>query len=468
MRFLRELWHDREGAFAPIASLIMVGLLGFAALAIDMGYNYYNRNKLQVAADSSALAGASQLQSLVEDGDSQPIIDEARAYAENNMPAAQYGTVLAAADIVPGNWDPDTRTFTATVSDPSDYNAVQTTTRREDTVGNPVPAFLGGIFGFDNYDIVTSAIATEAQNGNMTPSGCLMATSETEEEAFHIFGTADISTTDCNIEVASEAECAFYANGNPTITTITDPDGDAPQINIAGTYCEKGSVGIDTSGVNEDANVGEDPYEDVDPCDGWALCQQARDPNYCDNAEPAYINASFEGDGSPPSGVYCGGITFTGNGTANFDGDYIIKEGALDIGGNITVDGSSGVGFYLMGTGSVINFKGESDLTLVAQSSGSPLDGFIFYEEDKDPKESHTLRGTTGGGYDGLLYFDGDVEFKGTADSLLTTYVSDCTVLIANTIYFNGTTGLTADSTCEGAGPTLPPGAPILVYRLVN
>lgn len=463
MQFWRELWDDRDGAFAPIAALVMVGLLGFGALAIDMGYNYYNRNKLQVAADSAALAGASQLS---EYPDTTLIVSEAQTYAQNNMSAAQYGTVLASTDIVAGNWDPDTRTFTPAL-DP--VNAVQTTTRREDTVGNPVPAFLGGILGFNDYDIVTSAIATQAQNGNLIPSGCLMATSETEEEAFHIFGTADISTTDCSIEVASDADCAFYANGNPTITTITDPDGDAPEINIGGTYCETGAVGIDTSGVNENADTGEDPYEDVDPCDGWSLCQQARDPNYCDNADPAFINASFTGDGSPPSGVYCGGITFTGNGTANFNGDYIIKEGALDIGGNIAVDGSAGVGFYLMGTGSVVNFKGESDMTLVAQSGGiSALDGFIFYEEDKSPQETHTLRGTSGGGYDGLLYFDGDVEFKGTADGFLTTYTSDCTVLIADTIYFNGTTGLVADSTCSGSGPTLPPGAPILVYRLVD
>ncbi|MEO3429574.1 TadG family pilus assembly protein [Pelagibius sp. CAU 1746] len=463
MRFLLQIWDDRDGAFAPVAALVMVGLLAFGALAIDMGYNYYNRNKLQVAADASALAGASQLS---EYPDTTPIVSEAQTYAQNNMPVARYGTVLASADVIAGNWDPDTRTFTPAL-DP--VNAVRTTTRREDSVGNPVPAFLGGILGFDTYNVVTSAIATEAQNGNMTPAGCLMATNETEEEAFHIFGTADIATTDCSIEVASDAPCAFYANGNPTITTITDPDGDVPEINVAGTYCEKGSVGIDTSGVQENANTGEDPYEDVDPCDGWALCEAARDPTYCDTADPAFVNVTFEGDGSPPSGVYCGGISFSGNGTAIFDGDYIIKEGALDIGGNVAVDGSSGVGFYLMGSGSVVNFKGESDLTLVAQSGGSsPMDGFIFYEEDKNPQDSHVLRGTSGGGYDGLLYFDGDVEFKGTADGFLSTYTSDCTVLIADTIYFNGTTGLVADSTCSGSGPTLPPGAPIMVYRLVD
>ena len=45
---------------------------------------------------------------------------------------------------------------------------------------------------------------------------------------------------------------------------------------------------------------------------------------------------------------------------------------------------------------------------------------------------------------------------------------SDCTVLIADTVYFNGTTGLDADATCGGDGADLPPGVGDLVVRLVN
>src|SRR3546814_4512066 len=92
-------------------------------------------------------------------------------------------------------------------------------------------------------------------------------------------------------------------------------------------------------------------------------------------------------------------------------------------------DGSAGVGFYLQGTGSNVNFGGTSNMHLVAQDSGtSPLDGFIFFEDQsKDPKETHTLRGTNGGGYEGALYFSGDVEMKGTADAGLGVDDSDCT-----------------------------------------
>ena len=249
------------------------------------------------------------------------------------------------------------------------------------------------------------------------------------------------------------------AHGTPTITRV---DGEGTSgINVAGTYCQKGSVDIDpppTEGYGGDID---DPYRNTDPCQSGLDCSAP-----CD-----YTDKTFNDSAVAPSGVYCGGITWTGSGTATFSGDYIIREGALDIGGNIAIDGSAGVGFFLQGTGSVVNFKGTSEMTLVAQDvhadPASPLAGFIFFEEEKSPQESHVLRGTNGGGYDGVLYFDGDVELKGTADAGLGG-TSDCTVLIADTVYFNGTTGLDADATCGGDGADLPPGVGDLVVRLVN
>ncbi len=42
-------------------ALMLVVLLGFAALAIDMGYRYVERRRMQSAADAAALAGAYEL-----------------------------------------------------------------------------------------------------------------------------------------------------------------------------------------------------------------------------------------------------------------------------------------------------------------------------------------------------------------------------------------------------------------------
>ena len=438
-----ELWRDPSGAFAPIAALVIIVILGFGALAVDMGHAYVERNRLQSTSDAAALAGALQLP------DQAAMVAQAQDIATKNMPASDYGTVLANADIEAGNWDPATRTFTAGLAP---INAVRTTARRQAAGGNPAPAFLGGIFGYSDYDVTAASIATQGIGADLFPSGCIMALSESEEDAFYIFGTADITASACSIEVASDHPCAMHAHGTPTITRV-----DGAGIHVAGGYCENGSVDIDPPPTTDYGGEIEDPYRNTDPCEQGLNCSAG-----CD-----YTDARFSGSDTAPAGVYCGGITWTGSGTATFAGDYIIREGALNIGANIAVDGSSGVGFYLQGAGSVVNFGGTSQMTLVAQDNGSALDGFIFFEEEKNPKEGHVLRGTNGGGYDGVLYFTGDVELKGTADAGAGAD-SDCTVLIADTLYFNGTTGLDADATCAGDGPGLPPGVGDLVVRLVN
>ena len=45
----------------PLAAIGLLTLLGFAALAIDVGYLFVVRNELQNAADAAALAGAGKL-----------------------------------------------------------------------------------------------------------------------------------------------------------------------------------------------------------------------------------------------------------------------------------------------------------------------------------------------------------------------------------------------------------------------
>ncbi|UNY41880.1 hypothetical protein CPT_Momento_050 [Burkholderia phage Momento] len=50
--------RNQRGAVAITVALLMSILLGFAALAIDVGYLFVVRNELQNAADAAALAGA--------------------------------------------------------------------------------------------------------------------------------------------------------------------------------------------------------------------------------------------------------------------------------------------------------------------------------------------------------------------------------------------------------------------------
>ncbi|MBM7804938.1 Flp pilus assembly protein TadG [Geodermatophilus bullaregiensis] len=58
LRRLRGRLDDERGASAVLLSLLMVPMLGFAAIAVDVGAVYAEKSRLQVAADAAALAVA--------------------------------------------------------------------------------------------------------------------------------------------------------------------------------------------------------------------------------------------------------------------------------------------------------------------------------------------------------------------------------------------------------------------------
>ena len=60
-RILRSVWQQEFGQGLVLGALAMVVILGFAAMAIDVGVFLHERRDLQNAADAAALAGAAEL-----------------------------------------------------------------------------------------------------------------------------------------------------------------------------------------------------------------------------------------------------------------------------------------------------------------------------------------------------------------------------------------------------------------------
>jgi len=58
---VRRFRQEDEGVVAVLVALLMVVLIGFAALVVDAGYLFVDRTQLQKAADAAALAGAYDL-----------------------------------------------------------------------------------------------------------------------------------------------------------------------------------------------------------------------------------------------------------------------------------------------------------------------------------------------------------------------------------------------------------------------
>ena len=58
---LTKLLCNQRGAVLLLAAFVLPALLGFGALAIDIGMLYKTKTELSAAADAAALAGAQEL-----------------------------------------------------------------------------------------------------------------------------------------------------------------------------------------------------------------------------------------------------------------------------------------------------------------------------------------------------------------------------------------------------------------------
>jgi hypothetical protein len=159
---LRRLARDERGGVIPLVGLCLTVILGFAALAIDLGQQTAMRTQLEATADAAALAAAAQLP------DESKARKKALEYAEQNMPPAAHGHVLDEEDIVFGTWYAETRQF---VVDGPVANAVQVTVRRSEQNGNPAPTFFMHIFGYDHADLSALSLAGNVLFSNSGDDG---------------------------------------------------------------------------------------------------------------------------------------------------------------------------------------------------------------------------------------------------------------------------------------------------------
>ncbi len=166
--------HRRRGAAAVFAMVMMVVLIGFAALTIDVGVLYNTRADLQNAADAAALAGAAayaspaMIQVRLGNSPSQNLQivlalagNQAMHAASKNTSFAGEGVILDADDLRTGWIDVTSATSPLDPSPlPADYNAVQVVARRSKESSNgPVQFYFAPIFGKHTTSVSASAVA---------------------------------------------------------------------------------------------------------------------------------------------------------------------------------------------------------------------------------------------------------------------------------------------------------------------
>ena len=166
-----EKVRNQAGVSAVIIAICLTMLIGFTALAVDVGYMYVTKNELQNVADASALAGAGYLGSIYEtlsydeqqthEFSRSDIVGVAQQVALKNQ-AAGMNMVINDADVTIGNWD-GTNPLPPMAAPIVGPDAVRVIARRDGSANGPILTFFARIFNINTVNV--SADATAALTG---------------------------------------------------------------------------------------------------------------------------------------------------------------------------------------------------------------------------------------------------------------------------------------------------------------
>lgn len=156
---------QRKGAVIVMVAVLLMVLLGCAALAVDIGYLYVARAELQRTADAAAMAGA---QAMGRDSSTpfgeylypEDIYSQAESYALFNQAAQQDVVLDRNADIIIGFLaNPQDRSAAIQIVSLDQANAVQVIARRSANTGGEIPLFFAPLWGINSSSVSASAIA---------------------------------------------------------------------------------------------------------------------------------------------------------------------------------------------------------------------------------------------------------------------------------------------------------------------
>ena len=325
-----------------LTALIAPALMGAVAVGVDYTIFFNQKSALQQAADAAALASVKEL-SL--SGTTEDLVKQVgKSYAENsflngNEVSSVKGDFVA--DILPS------------------------TTDREVVVNLSYEwsPFLAQIFDYRVTPIQVTATAGLAGRsltciiGLMPPQSGWIA----PKASIHLDNEAVVEAERCAVFSNSTSRYGLRADGDSAMS--------------ASTICSAGGVYL----PGNSATFEPDPIRDCPKIEDPLLDRMPPSVGACD-----FTNKTISSDQVLRKGVYCGGLTLSGNARVTMEpGTFIIKDGPLIVSDNVELSGS-GITFFLTGENSVFDFQENTSIDLVAAETGSGA-GLLFFEDRNVP-----------------------------------------------------------------------------------
>jgi hypothetical protein len=408
--YTSDLLNATAGPRGQVMVLIcvsLIALVGMIAVVADFSFMQHQRNMMQTAADSAAMAGAEEL---------------------------NYGAVVGAAkaDAARNGFTDGQSSVTVSINNPPSSGLNSSNTGYvEAIVSKPEPTYFLRALGVNTMTVSARAVAYEGNGPN-----CFYVIDPSAAGAMSNNGNASIQSS-CGILVNSDSSSGLTANGSVTVK--------APTIGVVGNYSATGGASFTptpTTGVI----AASDPLAYVKaPTVG--SCSQTSlklSGNTGTSGSPFQLNA----------GTYCGGLKVTGNAFLKFNaGTYVMAGGGMSISAN-TVATGTGVTFYnTTGTGGygAISFAGGATVNLSAPTSG-PLAGILFFQDRSVPSSAagSTITGNSTSTFDGAIYFPTTLlTFNGNSSS------NGYSIVVADKLVVSGNSSVGSNYS------SLPNGSPI-------
>ena len=436
---LRGLRSDRRAVVAVITAIIFPVLLGFAALALDVGRLQDLKRRQKNAAIAAALSAGHEL------------------WLVNGRDAA---IIAAKQDAARNNFDDNDADITITVNiPPTGGNYAGVANHAEVLIEEDVRTYFAGVFGANEVSVRSRAVTGLIKWGD----ACVIALEETRAHSMTITGTATLAAG-CGVQVNSRNDSALFLAGQPLCLTSS-------------TF-----IGV-TGGIQ---GAGNSPCVSPEPVQAPAVLDpldylHANAPYY--NGTCDYFNVVINSGDDPVTlspGTYCSGVVLgnytdadsgvtrvgwipipsiriTGSSVTFLPGVYKLT-GGMSISGNATVTGEEVTFFNTSVNPAQRNLWGEFDITgdptvqLSAPTSGD-YEGVLFWDDYRAPnrRPSHMFVGNAASSFAGALYFkQTNVTWGGTSDT------ADWAMLIADTITVVGNAVMPGEGSFNNGAMTPP------------
>lgn len=367
--YLRNAARDERGQVLVLVVLCMTALVGFLALAMDVGQILYARRQLQTLADAAALAGALEIKQCAGNANCSAMqLAVKSAVTENGL--SSY-TFLSQCAGNPGSG------FTVMLNngpcsqgakDPYQGNAAYV----EALVAKNQDTMFGKLLGVSFVPLVARA---ESSLG--APNDCVYITDPSASQALLLNGNASLVTSPtCGVMIDSSSGTALLVNGNATLST--------GEVNVHGGDLLNGNPSVSpTPTLNAPTQA--------DPLAGLA----APAVGSC-----TYSNYTVNGNSTVTlnPGVYCG-LNINGNANVTFNPGTYIMNGNTIINGGSSISGNN-VFFYLNSGQWIMN--GNSHADLVASTTGTYA-GVLFFQNKTDSSQ-FILNGDSTSVWQGAIY----------------------------------------------------------------